>query len=338
MALGLARFNRRLLLFILAIGMALFAAFLAKMYLNRMEAALMEKYQDRSEKAEIVVPKDDMPEGALVEIEHFAIRTVNADIVPPDAVRPGNIERAEGQTLKIAIPRGRPLLWSYLSSGATPSFSDMLGKNQRALTIAVDELNSISGMVRPHDRIDLFYVDSEQREVEAPEGLGSNKESGKIVVPLLQNVLVKATGNIVRRETSPDGREYERNYSTLTLDLVPEEIGKVILAQEKGMLRAALKRPDQENTTEYRVTHEMDLRGDSAGSYDVFGVRVYVGGKQGGILAPVFQPVQNANPIPGATPGAPDNAAATGAAPPLGNAAKTPNTPPNTLVNAGTAN
>lgn len=290
MAFHFARFNRRLLLFILAIGMAGFAAFLAKLYLNRMEASLMEKYLDRSEKVEIVVPRSDMPEGALVDIGNFAIRTINADIAPPDAVRPDEIERAEGQALKIAVPRGRPLLWSYLSSGATPSFSDLLGENQRALTIAVDELNSISGMVRPHDRIDLFFVDSEQQESEESGRLGG--KNNKIVVPLLQNVLVKATGNIVRRETSPDGREYERNYSTLTLDLVPEEIGKVILAQEKGMLRAALKRPDQKNTTKYRVTHEMDLHG-GAGIYDAFGVKVYVGGKQGGVLSPVTQSVQN---------------------------------------------
>ncbi|GHT90180.1 hypothetical protein AGMMS49545_02870 [Betaproteobacteria bacterium] len=301
MAFSFARFNRRLLLFILAIGLAVFAAFLAKLYLNRMEASLAEKYLDRSEKIEIVVPRDDMPEGTLVDIGNFAIRTINADIAPPDAVRPADIERAEGQTLKINVPRGRPLLWSYLSSGATPSFSDMLGENQRALTIAVDELNSISGMVRPHDRIDLFFVDNEQMESDESGGLGNSKSS-KIVVPLLQNVLVKATGNIVRRETSPDGREYERNYSTLTLDLVPEEIGKVILAQEKGMLRAALKRPDQKNTTKYRVTHEMDLRG-GAGVYDAFGVKVYVGGKQGGVLSPVTQSVQKQNAVRAALDG-----------------------------------
>ncbi|MDR1349604.1 MAG: Flp pilus assembly protein CpaB [Zoogloeaceae bacterium] len=303
MAFSFARFNRRLLLFILAIGMAVFAALLAKLYLNRMESALMEKYLDRSEKVEIVVPREDMAEGEIVDIGNFAIRTINADIAPPDAISPGDVERADGQALKIAMPRGRPLLWSYLSSGATPSFSDMLGENQRALTIAVDELNSISGMVRPHDRIDLFFVDSEQQEsFEGVGGSGGDKNS-KIVVPLLQNVLVKATGNIVRRETAADGREYERNYSTLTLDLVPEEIGKVILAQEKGMLRAALKRPDQKNTTKYQVTRELDLRG-GAGMYDAFGVRVYVGGKQGGVLSPVLQSVEQPRQKPVALDGA----------------------------------
>jgi pilus assembly protein CpaB len=313
MAFRFVRFNRRLLLFVLAIGMALFAAFLAKMYLNRMEIALMEKYQDHSEKVEVVVPGRDMPEGSVVSFSDFRIRAINADTVPPDALKRKDMERAEGQTLKIAIPRGRPLLWSYLSSGVTPSFSDMLGKNQRALTIAVDELNSISGMVRPHDRIDLFFVDSEEAGAGTSGVLGGGKRRGKVVVPLLQNVLVKATGNIIRRETSPDGKEYDRRYSTLTLDLVPEEIGKVILAQEKGMLRAALKHPDQKNTTEYQVTHEMDLFG-GASAYNVFGVRVYVGGRQGGVLSPTTQSVQNAeilfvprNPF-GVLPSTPANA------------------------------
>jgi pilus assembly protein CpaB len=290
MASRFANFNRRLLLFILAIGMAGFAAFLAKMYLNRMEAALMEKYLDHSEKVEIVVPRVNMPSGEVVSTENFAIRAINADIMPPDAVMPADMERAEGQALKISIPRGRPLLWSYLSSGRNPSFSDMLEENQRALTISVDELSSISGMIRPNDRIDLFFIDDEKK-MNTEEVPTNDKQEGKLVIPLLQNVLVKATGNIVRRETSPDGREYERNYSTLTLDLLPEEIGKVLLAQEKGGIRAALKRPDQKNTTKYQITRESDLWGEE--HLDTFGVKVYIGGKQGGVLSPVIQPVGN---------------------------------------------
>lgn len=279
--------GRRLLLFIVAVFIAGFAAFLVNVYLKRVEAAMAEKYADHSAKIDILVPRADLPEGESIAIEYLAIRNVREDSAPVDAIRPEEVERAEGQTLKVSVPRGRPLLWSYLSSGAVPSFSDLLTGNQRALTIPVDDLNSISGMVRPNDRIDLFFIDSGT----AFPGAGDSK----VVVPLMQNVLVKATGTIVRRERSAEGREYDRSYSTLTLDLQPEDIGRVLLAQEAGTVRAALKRPDQKNTTDYKLTTGIDLRGGiyAAETYDTFGVSIYIGGRGGtGVLTPVKQQLQ----------------------------------------------
>ena len=227
--------KRRLILLALAFGMAGLAAFMVKTYIERKAAELEAKHADTTVKARVVVPRRDLVAGTRISIDDFAMRQIPADMVPPDAVLPADIERAERQSLKVALPMGRPLLWGYLSSGTVPSFSDMLEEDRRALTIAVDELNSISGMIRPYDRIDLFIVGREKQE---------GKEA-KVVMPLLQDVLVKATGNIVRRETAADGREYDRRYSTLTLDLLPDDIGRVLIAQENGDLKAALKRPEQ---------------------------------------------------------------------------------------------
>jgi len=276
--------KRRLVLLVLAVGMAGLAAFLVKVYLDKRAAELEASFADHTEKAAVVVAKTNVPADSRVVIDDFAIRQIPVDMIPPDAIAPADIERALGQSLKVNLPVGRPLLWGYLSSGTSPSFSDMLDENRRALTIAVDELNSISGMIRPYDRIDLFIISKENRDT--PDG----KES-KVVMPLLQDVLVKATGNIVRRETAADGREYDRHYSTLTLDLLPEEIGKVLIAQENGELKAALKRPEQQETS-YRPTRESDLWPSEDG-VNGGGVTFYVGGKGGGILKSELQPYSN---------------------------------------------
>jgi pilus assembly protein CpaB len=266
--------KRRLALLGVAFLMAGLAAFLVKIYLDKKTAELEANYADKTEKTRVVVPQRDLPAGVRIVIEDFAIRPIRADMTPPDAILPEDIERALGQSLKVALPLGRPLLWSYLSSGTKPSFSDLLDEDRRALTIAVDELNSISGMIRPSDRIDLFIIGKEKKE-----GLGAKEAT--VVMPLLQDVLVKATGNIVRRETAADGKEYDRNYSTLTLDLLPEEIGKVLIAQENGELKAALKRPEQ-NAANYRPTREADLwssDGKAKGR-----LTLYIGGKDAGVL------------------------------------------------------
>ena len=274
--------KRRLALLGVALVMAGLAAFLVKVYLDRKTAELEARHADTTVKMKIVVPKRDLPAGMRIVIEDVAIRAVQADLVPPDAIRPEDIERALGQSLKVALPLGRPLLWGYLSSGTSPSFSDLLEEDRRALTIAVDELNSISGMIRPYDRIDLFIVGREKQE---------GKEA-KVVMPLLQDVLVKATGNIVRRETAADGREYDRRYSTLTLDLLPDDIGRVLIAQENGDLKAALKRPEQ-NAADYRPTRESDLWPKLASSPPPEGIVLYIGGKGNAALKSEMQPYGN---------------------------------------------
>lgn len=275
--------KRRLILLGLALGMAGFAALLVKSYLEQRAAELEAKYADRTEKASVVVAHVRVAASSRVKEEDFAVRQMPVDMIPPDAVSPADIERALGQSLKVDLPTGRPLLWGYLTSGVNPSFSDMLDEDRRALTIAVDELNSISGMIRPYDRIDLFIIGRDQEKL----GLPGAKDT-KVVMPLLQDVLVKATGNIVRRETTPDGRAYDRRYSTLTLDLPPEEIGKVLIAQENGELKAALKRPEQQAVS-YRPTRESDLwpgvEKAKEGS-----ITFYIGGKGNGMLKSELQP------------------------------------------------
>ena len=252
--------KRRIILLGLALGMAGFAAFMVKTYLDRKATELEAKYQDRTEKVSVVVARVNVPAKTRVTLDDFAIRRIPADMVPPDAINPADIERALGQSMKVNLPLGRPLLWGYLSSGTNPTFSDMLEEDRRALTIAVDELNSISGMIRPYDRIDLFIISTERSFAPGKRNNKMIMQESKVVMPLMQDVLVKATGNIVRRETTADGREFDRRYSTLTLDLLPDEIGKVLIAQENGELKAALKRPEQ-NVANYLPTRESDLWG-----------------------------------------------------------------------------
>lgn len=284
----LRRPSPRLLMFVAAIVLALMAAWLVKVYLDRASARLAAEYANKGEMVEVVVPRVDVPRGAPFRSEDFAKRNVLADTAPPDAVRVDEVEQAEGQAIKVALPRGRPLLWSYLSSGREPSFSETIDTQRRALTIAIDELNSISGMVRPSDRIDLFFI----RTDAATDGaLG-----GKVVVPLLQNVLVKATGNTTRREVPPGGgAPVDRSYSTLTLDLDPTNVGKVILAQEQGALKAVLKLPSESAAAPYVPTTLADLgggRGAAGGPLDL--IAVYVGGKQQGVLQPTYTEIGGA--------------------------------------------
>lgn len=287
MSVNVSSAKSRILLLAAALALAALAAFLVHLYLDDMSRRLRNEFADKGDLVDVVVPRADLRPGEVVDIDAFAQRQMPADLVPPDLVAPEDIERAVGQTLKLGVPRGRPLQWGYLSSGAQPSFSDTIQTRMRALTIAVDELNSISGMIRPNDRIDLFYV---------TDSLGGQAD-GKAVIPLLQNIAVKATGNVTRREIPPGGgAEVERTYSTLTLDIAPGDTGRVLLAQEQGALRAVLKHASDQQNTAYPLTTQADLMG-AAGAPQPRGdlVAHYIGGQQG-VLTPRYL---LSSPLPG---------------------------------------
>ena len=86
----------------------------------------------------------------------------------------------------------------------------------------MSSVNSISGMLRPGDRIDLIY---------------SNKGSQgqDLTMPLLSNVTVLATDQSVSKR---DESGKERSFSTITLEVSPLDADRIIVAKASGQLTA----------------------------------------------------------------------------------------------------
>ena len=97
------------------------------------------------------------------------------------------------------------------------------------MTVPVDEISSISGMLEPGDVIDLIAT--------------VDKQGSKTTFPLLQGVQVMATGQ--RAVDDPKSGE-RREYSTVTLDTTPEQAQHVISAREGGKLTALLRNPQDQ--------------------------------------------------------------------------------------------
>ncbi|MCX8003921.1 MAG: Flp pilus assembly protein CpaB [Burkholderiaceae bacterium] len=177
----------------------------------------------------VVVAKRDLERGALLTAENFAIRELPADYVHRSAIRPEEFEQVEGQRLATPLRRGEPLL-EAMTEGRVMAFSSTLTPGSRALTFEVDEVNSISGMLRPGDRIDLILT------ARPPTGNGT-----ETTLTLLSNVEVLATGQVIRKRSEQEG---ERSFSTVTLSLAPEDAQRVIVAKSSGKLTAVLRHPD----------------------------------------------------------------------------------------------
>ena len=222
-------FNRSWLLLGLALVIGGLSAYGVKRYIEQH----VEEIEARSRShrmVKVVVPKQDLAKGAELKPELLAVREVPAEWAHTNAITPEQFERVEGQLLAYPVAAGEMLLWSLLEGQRAASFSARLPSGQRAITVPVDEVNSISGLLQPGDRIDLM--------------VSAKRDNKSYLFPLLQNVTVLATGAQAIPMPGWDGKEgSKRHFTNVTLEASPEDARRVLAAREVGKLSAMLRAP-----------------------------------------------------------------------------------------------
>lgn len=267
----------------LYIGIAVVMAVLAAMVaVNYVQTTVAEKTQDNREMVEVAVPLNDMPRGAILQPGDLAVRTVPAEFAPADAVTPENHGEYGGRMLRSPIRGGAPLSASSLVP-LYDQFSRLIPKGKVAYTLSVDENNSISGMVAPGDLIDiLFLKDAGDDKVAG----ASSPRDGAMVLPLMQQVRVLATGVRVGDQVGPDGQGAENEgFSTVTLELDQYQAKSLAIASEVGDLRVLLREVEDRSPGPANGLSESELLrslgGSSAegGASGEQGVEFIIGGR-----------------------------------------------------------
>lgn len=213
----------------LAIGLS--TALIARGYLNRQMQAIDAR--SRSETQGVLVAKQDLAKGTVLSRATVAVRDVPKDYVQSSALVHADFDRIAGRTLEHGMQSGDMLMWSLLEGQKVPTFSARIEVGRRAITVHVDEINSISGLLEPGDAIDLM--------------LTLDRKGRKTTFPLLQNVQVMATGQ--RSVDDPRSGE-RRQYSTVTLDTTQAQAQSVIIAREAGRITALLRNPKDTEVAE----------------------------------------------------------------------------------------
>ena len=220
--------SRNALLMLAAILAGLAAAWFARRYIQDHIRALDEQAKVRT--VSRIVADLDLPEGLRLERLHLAVMQVPASWVPSGSIAPDDVQSIEGKVVTTALRKGDIVLRANLASQKHQAFSQKVRPGRRAVTMPVDAINSVSGMLVPGDLIDL-YVSFEYRRK-------------RITAPLLQGVLVLATGDESQRGSTADDSAQVTNFSTVTLDTSPEEAARLVAARQAGTITALLRHPD----------------------------------------------------------------------------------------------
>jgi pilus assembly protein CpaB len=262
--------NSWVLLF-LAVIVAGTLTFVLYKYLNDRESKLKADITAHSARAgvQVVVPSSDVPVGTPLSSSVFVAREIPTDMVYDDMIRPEDFPKYRASHLVRPLRRGLPLRNADVDALRGHDFSDMLSPGQRALTVEIDTINSTALLLRPGNRIDLYWLGKAFRE-------DQGSSSQKVAQLIMPNVLVLATGQDLRandadqpdqlqlQNYSPMSRKEGVSYSTVTLQVPVEDVARIALAQKIGGLRLILRNAGDTGGHGPSLVQESDVFADPA--------------------------------------------------------------------------
>ena len=222
---------KNILMFLVSLGIGAFGVFYSKQYIEDQINVYKAQLDKTEPMAMVIVPQRKLIKGEIVTADVLVSRPIPETFVDSNGVSKTDFEIAVGQRVAFDVDKGRPLLWAHLEGGKTPTFSGQVPEGLRALTVRVDEINSISGFLQPNDRVDLLLR----------HGSGDDQE----IFPLIERLDVIATG--VQTVVDKNSNETQRSFSTITVQVTPNEAQKITLAQSIGQITAVLRNPDDES-------------------------------------------------------------------------------------------
>ncbi len=267
--------SKLVLLMVSSLGCGLLAAYAAKGYLKQELDSEKARLKPNQVTVDIVVAKQDLPKGTVVSAEHMAVRAVPKEFVSSSAIKPDRFDSFIGSKLNAALKSGEQVLVSNTEGADVATFASKVKPGIRAITVGVDEITSVSGMLQPADRIDLLWSVK-------PSALKlGDSQSPEQTVVFMQDVRVLATGKQVRPgadETRP------RGYTTVTLEATATQAQQLVVAQRSGKLTALLRNPEDNLSLSRKATdlsHLLDIRPLAAPVIAVVkqGPEILVGGK-----------------------------------------------------------
>jgi pilus assembly protein CpaB len=226
--------------------LTILAVWSASSYLSSRTAEVEERLSDQAERSrmQVVVPMRDLAVGEVLDLNFLVLRSVPREYVNQDVITQETVDRYLGKKLTRPVSKGTPLLLSFIAAYEFKPFSSTIEPGTRAITLPIDEINSVSGMLIAGDKIDLLVM------TQAP-AMDAGKTEMQLV-PLLQDITVQATGTTTQRELvaqtefgaqqRPGSRS--GSYNTVTISIPPRDAQRVVLAQQMGRIVALLRRPD----------------------------------------------------------------------------------------------
>jgi len=221
----------RTMMLLIAMGLSVVTALLLWSYTEEQKKKLLRQYQT----VEVVVAARDIPPRTRISADLLATEVVPVQFIQPGAVL--TMDEVVGKISLVPIKKGSQILSDLVvSPEQLGGLSAVLMRGTRAVTIRVDAVRGVGGMIQPGDFVDVFAVLPDQQ----------NPERSWVVVPF-QNLQVVAVGGRLRIATAAEFQqgmmrpEAAGAVGTITLMVDPQTARDLLALNESAITILSLR-------------------------------------------------------------------------------------------------
>lgn len=242
--------QRQKIIIIIGVLLALMAVFMTKAYIDQQRQQVIDEAKKKiasieqnisKNEVKVLVANKDIPRGAVIAADSMDSSVIPEQYRQPQAV--SSADRAIGMVAVVPISKGEQIsLNKLVQPRQLGGLAEGTPVGKRAITIAVDSISAVGGLVKPGDYVDVIAL------VPVPVQTADGKQVNQMaVMPLFQNILVLAVGQDTGSISSAVGKkETDRKTESsplITLALEPQDANLIAFVQEQGKLRLTLRSP-----------------------------------------------------------------------------------------------
>jgi pilus assembly protein CpaB len=236
------------LVLLVGLGLAGFAAYMAKGYIEANEAELARERANRAQ----IVPTSDV--FVTVRPIRYGDRLVKEDVKkikwPTSGIPEGAFTEEDAlfppgedpRTVLRAMEPGEAIMSVKVTKpGEDAGVGSKLSPGMRAFAIRVDVASGVSGFVRPGDRVDIYWTGSNVTAT------GGTREFTKLIQAGIKIVAID--------QSADEDRNNPTVARTVTVEATPIEVAKLAQAQATGRLQLSLVGAQEEGfSTDVAIT------------------------------------------------------------------------------------
>jgi pilus assembly protein CpaB len=228
--------NTRRTTLLIAIILAVGTGWLTLTYLSALRPA-------NNAQRPVLVATQEIPARSRITATMVSKEMRPAQGVDPDAI--ADPTQAVGSLALITIPSGGQITSSKVGTNVAIALPVRLEPGMRAVSIPVDRVKDVAGLVQPGDRVDVIAIPPAKQNGPPPKA-----------VTIFRAVRVLAVGNAMENPSATPSPQ-EEQAATVTLEVTPRQADLLAWADANSTLRLALRSPREPTHTEMAETLEI---------------------------------------------------------------------------------
>lgn len=241
--------NTRRITLLVAVVLAIGTGFLTLRYL--MSVQRESQTQAQVESKPILIASRDIQARAKITPDMLTRTNRPANEVEPGAL--ADPTQAQGDIALISIPAGSTITETKVGRPAEVGLTVRIKPGMRAVTIPVDMVKAVSGLIQPGDRVDVL------------SSVGRGKNSQPKTMAIIRGAIVLAINAALETAGATPSPE-NGSPTTVTLGVTPEQANLLTLADLNTNLRLALRSPQEPVRSLPAQSLDLPEQGSSGGS------------------------------------------------------------------------